>query len=56
MRTEHIIEPAHDKTYIKTRITNKDSDLPLYIQGMARILVYPFFFFFFFFFDNLEAV
>ena len=34
-------EPAHDKTYIETCVTNKDSDQPIHPLSMARVLVYP---------------
>ena len=34
-------EPAHDETYNKTCVTNKDSDQPVHPPGMARVLVYP---------------
>ena len=42
-------EPAHDKTYNKTCVISKDSDLPVHPPSMARSLVYPSL-------DNLEAV
>ena len=43
-----MFEPAHDKTY-KTCATNKDSDQPVHLHSMARVLVYPFL-------DSPEAV
>ena len=35
-----INEPAHDKTYNKTCVTNKGSDQPVHLHSMARALVY----------------
>ena len=32
-------EPAHDKTYYKTCVTNKDLDQPVHQPSMARVLV-----------------
>ena len=34
-------ELAHDKTYIKTRVTSKDSDQPVHPTIRARVRVYP---------------
>ena len=39
--TLNIYEPAHDKTYNKTCVTNEDSDQPVHLPSMARVLVYP---------------
>ena len=36
-----INEPAHDKTYNKTCVTNKDSAQPVYPPSMTSVLVYP---------------
>ena len=44
-----IFEPAHDKTYNKTGVTSKDSDLSVHPLSMASVLVYPSF-------DSLDAV
>ena len=40
---------AHNKTYNKTCVTFKDSDQPVHLLSMARVLVYPSL-------DSLEAV
>ena len=34
-------EPVHNKTYNKTCVTSKDSDQPVHVPSMARVLVYP---------------
>ena len=34
-------EPAHDKTYNKTCVTSKDSDLPVHPPSVTKVLVYP---------------
>ena len=36
-----IIEPAHDKTYNKTYVTSKDSDLPAYPRSLIRVFADP---------------
>ena len=36
-----IFESAHDKTYIKTCRTSKDSDQPVHSPSMAKVLLYP---------------
>ena len=36
-----IMEPAHDKTFNKTCVTSKYSELPVHPPSMARVLVYP---------------
>ena len=36
-----VFEPAHDKTYNKTRVTSKDSGQPVHLPSMARVLVHP---------------
>ena len=36
-----IIEPAHDKTYNKTRVASKDLDQPVHPPSTPRVLVYP---------------
>ena len=43
MRLRNIIiyEPAHDKTFKKTCVTNKDSDQPVNPPSMAKVLLYP---------------
>ena len=35
-------EPAHNKTYNKTCVTNKDSDQPVYPFSTAMVLVHPY--------------
>ena len=42
-------EPVHDKTYNKTCVTSKDSNQPVHLPSMARILLY-------FSLDSLEVV
>ena len=42
-------KPGHDKTYSKTCVTSKDSDQPVHLSTMARVLGYPAL-------DSLEAV
>ena len=39
--TRGTFDPAHDETYNKTCVTNKDSDQPVHSSSMERILVYP---------------
>ena len=34
-------ESAHDKTYNKTGVTNRDSDQPVHLSSTARAPVYP---------------
>ena len=40
-RTEHIFEPARDKTYNNTCVTSEDSDQPVHPPSMAKLLIYP---------------
>ena len=36
-----IYEPAYDKTHNKTCATSKDSDKPVHLRSMARVVIYP---------------
>ena len=35
-----MIELAHDKTYTKPCVTSKDSDHPVHLPSMAKVLLY----------------
>ena len=48
-KKNNIYEPAHDNTYSKACVTSKDSDQPVHLPSVARVLVYPSL-------DSLEAV